>query len=295
LIRATGALINYSMARSCNSHGLRFGCPSHIVSLGENSAGLLLRADCKKKELKESLSAQSIQAHWGHVSSIYLVRHAQASFGSRDYDRLSTIGQIQAGLLGSWIKECGLKVDQVVLGGRTRHLQTATICLAGLQTAPQVSEWQVFEELNEFDFADILRRSREGPVEAVRWEDTADSRIKFREILRVAMSLWVSAARDGYREPFSEFKRRCLGGFLRLAENAAQGDVWVFTSGGPISAILLQLLEMPDPQMSKLTSVLANTAVSKIVCENARPPSLTTFNSISHLEREQDSAWITLL
>lgn len=229
------------------------------------------------------------------MSSIYLVRHAQASFASRNYDQLSPTGQIQAGLLGNWIKECGLKVDQVVLGGRTRHIQTATICLAGLQTAPQVFEWQVFEELNEFDFADILRRSRGGTVEAVRWEDTADSRIKFREILRVAMSLWVSAARDGYRESFSEFKRRCLGGFLRLAENAGHGDVWVFTSGGPISAILLQLLEMPDSQMSKISSVLANTGVTKIACENAKSPSLTTFNSIAHLGREQDSTWITLL
>lgn len=37
------------------------------------------------------------------MSVIYLVRHGQASFGSDDYDRLSTIGREQAQALGEYL------------------------------------------------------------------------------------------------------------------------------------------------------------------------------------------------
>jgi hypothetical protein len=70
------------------------------------------------------------------VAIIHLVRHAQASFGSRNYDELSAIGRIQAGLLGRWIGECGSKVDQVVAGGLVRHKDTAQFCVAKVTNAP---------------------------------------------------------------------------------------------------------------------------------------------------------------
>ena len=36
----------------------------------------------------------------GEVSTLYVIRHGQASFGAADYDRLTEIGVEQAGLLG---------------------------------------------------------------------------------------------------------------------------------------------------------------------------------------------------
>ena len=43
-----------------------------------------------------------------------MVRHAQASFGTDDYDRLSELGHRQAGWLGEYFRYRGLTFDQVV-------------------------------------------------------------------------------------------------------------------------------------------------------------------------------------
>ena len=47
------------------------------------------------------------------MSLVYLVRHAQASFGARDYDRLSELGRQQA----RWLGPCrpGMKPGEMVL------------------------------------------------------------------------------------------------------------------------------------------------------------------------------------
>jgi len=39
------------------------------------------------------------------MSLVYLVRHAQASFGAQDYDRLSELGRQQARWLGGYFAE----------------------------------------------------------------------------------------------------------------------------------------------------------------------------------------------
>ena len=42
------------------------------------------------------------------MTSIYLVRHGQASFGKKDYDNLSEIGKKQSFLLGKHFKKLKL-------------------------------------------------------------------------------------------------------------------------------------------------------------------------------------------
>ena len=44
---------------------------------------------------------------------IYLVRHAQASFGTADYDRLTPIGFTQAELLGAYFARRKIRFDAV--------------------------------------------------------------------------------------------------------------------------------------------------------------------------------------
>jgi broad specificity phosphatase PhoE len=126
----------------------------------------------------------------------------------------------------------------------------------------------MLSEFNEFDHADIVRRSESKLSRPVRWADAPDSRNRFRADLHGAMSLWIEAAHDGYEEPFSDFKKRCLRGFFRIVESALDEEVWMFTSAGPILAIILQLLNMPDSRMCELTSMLANSSVSKVAGED---------------------------
>ncbi len=59
------------------------------------------------------------------MTTIYLVRHGQASFGKANYDELSPTGQSQAELLGQYFKQILSEAPYVVAGTMKRHMQTA--------------------------------------------------------------------------------------------------------------------------------------------------------------------------
>ena len=50
------------------------------------------------------------------MAELYLIRHAQASFGTSDYDRLSPLGCRQAGALGEYFRDCAIHIDAVYSG-----------------------------------------------------------------------------------------------------------------------------------------------------------------------------------
>src|SRR5580692_8072986 len=58
------------------------------------------------------------------MGSIYLVRHAQASFGTDDYDRLTEHGFTQARLLGAYFGLRNIRFDAVYTGTLRRHAET---------------------------------------------------------------------------------------------------------------------------------------------------------------------------
>jgi broad specificity phosphatase PhoE len=56
---------------------------------------------------------------------VFLVRHAQASFGTDDYDRLSERGRPQSRWLGEYFAERGTSFARIVAGTLKRQRQTA--------------------------------------------------------------------------------------------------------------------------------------------------------------------------
>jgi len=88
------------------------------------------------------------------MSEIYFVRHGQASFGSTNYDQLSDKGHRQSTLLGEHFQRRGIEFDHVLMGDMVRHRETAQ----GIARPLGLDEgtFEVFRELNEFDFHAIL-------------------------------------------------------------------------------------------------------------------------------------------
>ena len=58
------------------------------------------------------------------MSELYLVRHAQASFGAANYDQLSDLGHQQSRWLGEHLALRGIGFDKLVVGDMHRHHQT---------------------------------------------------------------------------------------------------------------------------------------------------------------------------
>src|ERR1700756_1497898 len=59
------------------------------------------------------------------MSTLFLVRHGQASFLERNYDKLSTKGETQARMLGEYWAGLNLQFDCVYSGPRVRQRETA--------------------------------------------------------------------------------------------------------------------------------------------------------------------------
>ncbi len=58
------------------------------------------------------------------MAELFLVRHAQASFGSDNYDQLSELGYQQSAWLGEYFRNRGIAFDELITGTQLRHRQT---------------------------------------------------------------------------------------------------------------------------------------------------------------------------
>ena len=69
------------------------------------------------------------------MSALVFVRHAQASFFEKDYDRLSALGETQARCLGEFWTRQNIHFDEVYIGPRVRHRRTAELVGACYRSA----------------------------------------------------------------------------------------------------------------------------------------------------------------
>jgi broad specificity phosphatase PhoE len=92
------------------------------------------------------------------MSHIILVRHGQASFLERDYDRLCANGEAQAGLLGKYWSRRGVVFGGAYSGPRVRQLETARIVAEAYRSASLgFPETVVMSEFDEYQAEAVLR------------------------------------------------------------------------------------------------------------------------------------------
>lgn len=216
------------------------------------------------------------------MGELILVRHGQASFGTDDYDRLSTQGFEQGRLLGGYLRERGLGFDRVIRGSLRRHQET----LAAMEVP---GEPEVLPALNEFDFYAVvncyLRQHPDHP--AIDFANVRD----FFLTLRKAVPLWSEGGLREPPEPWSVFENRIKAVLAELI--ASEGRVLVVSSGGPISALLREVLQLSVRTMFDLNLQCANTSVTRLQFKNGKAR-LQSFNGVPHLDHADTSHLITL-
>ena len=225
---------------------------------------------------------------------VNLVRHAQASFGADDYDQLSPLGLRQARLLGEWLRERGDRPARIVSGPLRRHRQTAEACLGALGVAAPI---EVVDDLREIDHVEILARHDARCADAAAMRSIlateADPERAFQTLFAGALQRWIGGTHDDYAESWAQFRQRCRAALAHVLALAGPGDsVWVFTSGGPIAAILQHVLEVPDARLLDLTGSLVNSGVTRLHRHGDRAR-LDEYNTRAHLERHADPTLVT--
>lgn len=205
------------------------------------------------------------------MAEVTLIRHAQASFGEADYDRLSKLGHEQSKTLGDYLSSQSRTYDRVVLGTMRRHFQTAAS--AGL-----IGPFEAHQGFNEYDFGDLLAcRYPDGMPEEVGH----DRRGHFR-VLRDTIGLWQNNKIDGVAETYEDFQNRTRAAMNMACRDGAK-TVAVVTSGGPIGQIVADTLGAPPSQMIALNLQVKNTSISRMVY-NVNNRFLHEFNATPHLD-----------
>ncbi|MFT6550227.1 MAG: broad specificity phosphatase PhoE [Zhongshania marina] len=204
------------------------------------------------------------------MPALYLIRHGQASFGAEDYDQLSDLGMRQSQHVGEYFSAQGIQPDTIICGGMKRHRQTAEQCLNAMGLGAKfvdTSLWSTNTDWNEYDHLQILEAYTALPgVGEMMVQDMAGENPKagFQKHFSHAMQRWCGGEYDHeYRETWSAFCSRIERGLA--AAGGASGNVFVFTSGGAISAVSRQLLQLNDMKALSLSWMLANAAYSKVL------------------------------
>lgn len=207
------------------------------------------------------------------MSSILLVRHGQASFGTANYDRLSALGHRQARSLGGVLAAREVTPGLVVAGRLKRQQATAAALVysAGWDRGVVTDgAW------DEFDHAHFLVPDLDPP-------GTSDARA-FQRVLEKGMRGWVAGRTVlPQAETFEDFATRSREALHRLIDAAGRGPAIAVTSAGVISWLAALLLDGGPEQWIRLNRVCVNTAITKVVVGRSGI-SLVAFNDHSHLD-----------
>ena len=219
------------------------------------------------------------------MAVIYLIRHAQASFGRSDYDRRSPQGEQQAAKLGAAMATRGIKPDLVVSGAMQRHARTAEIALAAAGLDATVS---VDEGFNEFDHDHVIVAYKPAyKRRAVLLADlarTGHPARAFQEMFSTATERWTRSDGDGYPESFQAFCQRAEDAVRRTADRLGKGETAVvFTSGGPIAAVVGRLLAGNDDLWLRLNPLTVNTGITKVLSGRSGL-TVISYNEHAHLD-----------
>lgn len=218
------------------------------------------------------------------MPTILLIRHAQASFGTTDYDLLSEVGRRQAVALDQGLRARGVKPDRILRGSLRRQRQTMEHCC--IATGPDVT---VDTRLDEYDHADIFSHYAPQAIAAWRGNAGAASMVtsgELQTLLDQALWRWADDAENSAcKQTWPAFRARALDALADLTASLGRGEqTLVFTSAGVTAAICAHLLRGSTDAFVALNRVAVNTGVTKLVHGRAGT-NLVSFNDHSHLEQ----------
>jgi broad specificity phosphatase PhoE len=220
------------------------------------------------------------------MARLYLVRHAQASFGAADYDKLSELGLKQSTYIPAHFSDDPMVSRVLYRGDMLRHRETAEYSFPGM--TPIVNAG-----LNEFDHMNVLAVHQPAIHDKEKMTaiimDQKDPRQFMEDEFNLAMGKWMKEeGTTSYNESFKHFKERVTTTMQQIMSDARrekQKEVIAVTSGGVISLYMTMLLQMPEIKMTDLNQHIANTSVTSLLF-NDKKTTLSYYNNFSHLPKD---------
>jgi broad specificity phosphatase PhoE len=230
------------------------------------------------------------------VGTLFLIRHGQASYGSADYDRLSSMGETQARALGERLDVAGLAgLDAIHSGPMTRQRDTLRVARESAARAGHaIGDGDVIGELAEYPAFELLRAAM--PKLIAEEPSLAPIRDGAGDPALIDRAFWLLITRwsrdelhaDGV-ERITEFTDRVRRGIEAIIARHPGGRAAVVTSGGPIGIAILLALGITGERAIAIGRQIRNASVSEFRYRSRgfawRPDdfSLVAFNHVAHL------------
>jgi broad specificity phosphatase PhoE len=232
------------------------------------------------------------------MSLLLMVRHGQASFHCKDYDRLSSLGVEQSRLLGTFWAERNLVIDRAYVGPRRRHWQTLeTIGLVFRERGLAWPDPVELPELDEHSGQHVLTRCLPGLVghhpsirelaEKIQKGQAIEQR-NYLKLFQQVTRMWVRGELSAPElEAWHEFRARVSNGIARMtAAGSSKQTIVAITSGGPIAAAVGLALSIDDEKTLELSWIVRNAACTEFLFSGQRF-SLVAFNTTPHLPEQR--------
>lgn len=232
-----------------------------------------------------------------NMSRLFLVRHGQASFLERNYDKLSATGERQARLLGEYWSHRRVTLPHVYSGPRSRQIETARIVGeiykdAGLSW-PEI---QIRQEFDEYDGEWVMESSlptlaesnpqvRELQQAFLNAASPGEKHKTFQRMFEVVIGKWVGGEiQVENAESWPEFCARVQRGLsLVCSANGGGEDVAIFSSGGPIGVSMQRALDLSAENTLKVAWMARNCSITEFLFSGERF-TLSSFNALPHLD-----------
>mgnify|MGYP000067552859 FL=1 len=232
------------------------------------------------------------------MSKLYFFRHAQASFMSDNYDKLSGHGEKQSEELGKYLVKKGFHFDKIYVGPLERQKKTFEI-VAGVfsKNKMMVPEPVIIEELREHSGPRAMRyvfpklRENNSEVEKLLQIAEKDPRLKKRNHLLVFQHFMDEWAEGKIEVPevdsWATFRNKVKIGLNKILENTEKGEtIGAFTSGGTISAITAEAIAIKEERIvATMNFSVRNTSFTSFLFSQNKF-NLLSFNELPHLEKE---------
>jgi broad specificity phosphatase PhoE len=228
------------------------------------------------------------------MATIFLIRHGQAQFGMEEYDALSPTGIEQAKILGKSFVERKIFPTKIISGAMKRHQQTMDYCLETMQLSR--TEKITNNDWNEFDHRDIIAKyePRYADLNELKKDIFLDKspKEKITEVLVGAVTRWTSGQYNDYNESWTIFCERVKNGLQKIEKDSLKEDVvFVFSSGGSISVIMQQILDLSVQKTFEMQLNIANCSITKLKT-SSRGTQLLSFSDYAHFDGDHKK-WLT--
>jgi len=226
------------------------------------------------------------------MTTIYLIRHGQASVGTDNYDVLSKTGEAQANVLGQHLANTHIEFDAVYSGALKRQIDTATIATGDTGVPLQIkAEFDEYRHKQIFDkYLPVLARS-DAEIHAALTDGS--NGVMTQSVFCKLMMAWVEDKIDSTDiESWQQFNQRIADGINHIIETHPSKTVAIFTSGGVITSIFRNMFTLPPEKTFEMNWNINNAGITSVKHRNDNL-TLREYNNISHLLLKRDKKLIT--